>query len=328
MADGDGSAKEIDSLRFLKMKRMSGGVPVAVLCGGLAMILALGLLLRSAQARSPQKEAKPARLRWAPPDVDGRIRTISATPPCPLETVIEQAGQRANELRKNLQNFGAQENIEYQDLDRLGLAQITEGTFDYVAVFEQSGGSFSVNESRAPIKASPRFPATVDTGLAALGLIFYPGVRNDYEMSCEGADQWNGQAAWVIHFRQRKDRPSHTLEFQGLTGTFHPGLKGRAWISTDSFQVLHLETNLMEGIPEISLRSSVTEIDYAAVQFHSQNVDLWLPQIAAVFFDYGDRRVMVQHTFSNFHVFLVQTGEVDGKPKEPAPAAAPKPPVP
>ena len=65
--------------------------------------------------------------------------------------------------------------------------------------------------------------------------------------------------------------------------------------------------------------------EYADVRFHSQNVKLWLPQSAAVFFDYGDARVMVQHTFSDFHVFLVQTGEVGGKPKESTPA--PQPPV-
>lgn len=289
----------------------------------LAFVSAPAPLVLKVQPAGGQKESKPPRLRWAPPDVDARIRTISATPPCPLETVIQQAGERANELRTNLQNFGAQESIEYQLLDRQGFIQVFEGTFDYVAAFEQSNGSFTVNESRAPIKTDHGFPANIDTGLAALGLIFYSGVRDDYDMTCEGADQWNAQSAWVIHFQQRKDRPNHTLLVEGLTGTFHPGLKGRAWISSDSFQVLHLETNLTQGIPSVNLHGSATEIDYADVQFHSQNVKLWLPQSAAVFFDYGDSRVMVQHSFSDFHVFLVQTGEVDGKPKEQAPTAQP-----
>jgi len=313
-------------LILVNTKRVLAASCLAILCAVVAVVSASGSRVLSAQPAAGQKETKPARLRWAPPDVDARIRTISAAPPCPLETVIEQAGERANELRMNLQNFAARENIEYQLLDRQGFVQVFEGVFDYVAVFEQSKGSFSVNESRAPIKTDHGFPASVDTGLAALGLIFYPGVRDDYEMTCEGSDQWNAQPAWVIHFQQRKDKPNHTLQFEGLTGTFHPGLKGRAWISSDSFQVLHLETNLTQGIPSVNLRASATEIEYADVQFHSQNVKLWLPQSAAVFFDYGDARVMVQHTFSDFHVFLVQTGEVDGKPKEATPA--PQPPVP
>jgi hypothetical protein len=238
--------------------------------------------------------------------------------------VIDQAGMRANELRKNLQNFGAQEDIEYDIFGPSGVDQKSAGTFDYVAAFEQSAGSFSVNESRTPIQVSRGFPAgNPDTGLAAMGLIFYPGVRDDYELSCEGADQWNGQPAWVIHFQQRTDKPSRTLEFQGLNGAYYPGLKGRAWISTDSFQVLHLETNLTQGIPLLMLRASSTEIDYAEVQFHSQNVQLWLPQRAAVFYEYNDYRVMTQHVFTSFRVFLVQTQEQIGKPSTPAPGTQP-----
>jgi hypothetical protein len=304
--------------------KLNANLLKAAIVGALGGLLGLAPLCSSAPPAPPQKEAKPTRLRWAPPNVDGRVRTISATPPCPLATVIEQAGQRANELRTNLQNFGAEENIEYHIVDKTGVDQESEGSFDYVAVFEQSAGVFSVNESRTPIKVSRGFPANnLDTGLAALGLIFYPGVRDDYDLTCEGADAWNGQPAWVIHFEQRKDKPSRTLQFKGLNDAFYPGLKGRAWIAEDSFQVLHLETNLTQGIPLIKLRASATEIDYAQVQLHSQNAQLWLPQRAAVFYEYDDYRVMLQHTFSNFHVFLVQTGEVDGKPKDQAPSAQP-----
>lgn len=176
----------------------------------------------------------------------------------------------------------------------------------------------SVQESRAPIKVGGRFPTTdQDSGLAALALIFYPGLQGDYEFACEGADQWNGQSAWVIHFQQRKDRPARTMGFRTPNEAFPAKLKGRAWISTDSFQVLHLETNLMQGIPLMKLRASATEIDYAAVQFHSQNVQLWLPQSASVFSDFGDSRVVVQHTFTDFHLFSVQMQQKDDKPKVP-----------
>jgi hypothetical protein len=305
-------------VRVLRSKRAFEALYIAALCAGLTGAFAVGSLLLGGQVAARQKAANESHLRWAPPDVDAPIPSLSLEPPCPLSTVIEQAGKRSIELIANLQNFGAQENIEYERLDQFGVAQDSQGIFDYVAAFDRRGGGLSVQESRAPIKVGGRFPTTdEDSGLAALALIFYPGLQDDYEFACEGADQWNGQSAWVIHFQQRKDRPARTMGFRTPNQAFPARLKGRAWIATDSFQVLHLETNLMQGILLMKLRTSATEIDYAAVQFHSQNVQLWLPQSAAVFSDFGDSRVVVQHTFTDFHLFSIQMQQKDDKPKGP-----------
>ncbi len=275
------------------------------------------------EAKDVEKKAKSKQLFWYPPDVDAPLRSRIASPPCSLSNVLEQAGARANELVTNLQNFTAEEKIEYRVLGSMGLLlEGGKGTFDYTVDFEQSLGGLAVQESRTPERGSHDFPASSqDVGLPDLALIFLPNFQGDYDMKCEGATEWNGQATWVVHFQQRKDRPNHTASFS-VRGVAYPAeLKGRAWIAQDSSQdsgeVMHLETSLMEAIPAASVRQMYLSIDYAPVQFRTENVRVWLPQAAAAYDDFGDHRAMINHSFTNFLLFSVRTDQSIEKPKAP-----------
>lgn len=140
-------------------------------------------------------------------------------------------------------------------------------------------------------------------------------------MKCEGATEWNGQATWVLHFQQRKDRPSHTASFSVKGAAYPAELKGRAWIAQDSSQdsgeVLHLETSLMEAIPAANVRQMYLSIDYAPVQFRTENVRVWLPQAVDAYDDFGDHRAMINHSFTNFLLFSVRTKQHIEEPKNP-----------
>jgi len=276
------------------------------------------------QAKDVEKKPKSKFLVWYPPDVDAHLRSHSASPPCLLSNVLEQSGARADELVTNLQNFTAQEKIEYQLLG--SMAQLLDGgtgTFDYTVVFEQHLGRLAVQESRTPEPGTRSLPATStqDVGLPELALIFHPDFRGDYEMKCEGAAEWNGQPTWVVYFQQRKDRPSHTAAFRVKGATYPAKLKGRAWIGQDSSQgsgeLMHLETSLMEGIPAANVRQIYLSIDYSAIQFRTQNVRVWLPQAVDAYSDFGDHRSIVYHTFTNFLLFSVRTDQTIANPKDP-----------
>jgi hypothetical protein len=150
-----------------------------------------------------------------------------------------------------------------------------------------------------------------------LALIFYPALQSDYEMSCEGLTQWNNQPAWVVHFRQMKGKRPRTAKMETATGVYPYGLKGRAWIAADSGQVMHLETNLVHPIPMIQLEENAFSVDYGPVKFQSQNVKIWLPRFAIAYTDYARRRMITEHTFSDFQLFSVQTQQTIQKPNEP-----------
>jgi hypothetical protein len=255
---------------------------------------------------------------WAPPNTDAKIPKLSKAVPCDLSKMLEQAGGRAVELSTNLERFAAQETIEYKRTDFAGvLKESGTGTFNYTFAFEEVNGGRTTREYRAPAKGSHLFPGSEqDTGQVALALIFLPDLQTDYEMSCEGLDSWSGQATWVVHFRQRKDKPSRTLQYVEGKDLYPAKLKGRAWISRETAEIVHLETNLMEALPGLRLQTGAISIDYAPITVKSRSVTLWLPERIAAFWEFRDYRVMLVHSFRQFEVFTVETEEKIQTPKE------------
>jgi hypothetical protein len=273
----------------------------------------------AAQEHGSEKPQKHKSLGWTPPDVNAPLRSLLSIPPCDPAKVLKDVGAHVLELTSNLENFTAQEKIEYAMMNPTGFREESDsGVFEYVFAFERAEGARTSREFRTPSAGSHTFPATgQDTGQVALGLIFHPNMQSDYEMSCLGLDQWNGQQAWVIQFQQRKDKPRRTLQFRSQGVTYPGMLKGRAWISMERAQVLHLETSLMKDIPEMNVRSSVVSVDYAPVQIQSRKLELWLPQRVEAYWEISSHRVILYHTFSSFKLFSVDTEQNVEKPKEP-----------
>ncbi len=295
---------------------------VAAWCVGCAWTLASATVIpglaEAHQSQSAEKKPKSRILSWAPPNVDGPLRPRGlSSAPCVLSDALKRAGARANELITNLQNFTAQENIEYKALNSNGTPRdVGAGTFDYVVIFEQGPRGTSVQESRSPARGSHAFPASSrDVGLPDLALIFLPEMQDDYEMSCEGTTKWNGQPAWVVHFQQRRDRASHTVSFHDQSGVYPALLKGRAWIAPDSGEVMHLETGMMEGVAPMHVRDWYLSIDYAPVQFRTQNVSIWLPRDVDAYCEFDDYRTITYHTFGSFMLFSVHTDQEIQKPQ-------------
>jgi hypothetical protein len=269
---------------------------------------------------SQKKERKLPPLEWDPPQVDAPVRGVSATPPCALPDVLKQAGERAQELIANLRDFDAHERIRYAQIDDLGISEMSvDAKFDYLVDFGEKSETLTVHETRTPLAGfdNAHVGEIADRGLPVLALIFNPNLQSDYEMRCEGFAQWDNQPAWVVYFRQNKGKPARTFGIRTEKRTLQVGLKGRAWIAPDSGQVIHLETSLVQGLASIGLQGNAVSVDYAPVKFQSRDVVIWLPQSATAYSDYGKRRMIIGHTFSDFQLFSVQTQQVIEKPKTP-----------
>lgn len=288
-------------------------VIVALCC----IALMANVNLAAQQRNAAEQEAKSKHLNWSPPRVDAPLPSLVAIPPCDVTKVLKDVGSRALELAGNLQNFTAEEQIQYERWSYSGVPQEHDtGMFHYVFAFEQHGGELVSREYRNPWKDGHSFPASdQDTGEVALELIFRPEMQTDYEMNCEGRDQWKGQEAWVIRFQQRKDKPRRTMKFHIPGGDIGVMLQGRAWIGMESGQVLHMESNLMQDIPFVGLRSGALAVDYAPVEIRSRKLQLWLPQELEAFWEFGTYRVILLHTFRDFKLFTVDTEENTQKPK-------------
>ena len=271
------------------------------------------------QPNESVKNASVQTLQWAPPKTDAQLKSLSMVPPCDLSEILDRVAANSLVLASNLEKFTAQERIEYVMLDRSGMVEnFDSGSFDYVYAIEQQKGGSAGREYRTPVKGSHTFRETgLGVGQAAAALIFNRDLQTDYEMKCEGIDSRNGQLEWVVHFQQRKDRPSRTVKVW-VDDVAYPGmLKGRAWISKENFQVIHLEANLMGGRPEIGLQELAFSVDYKVVGTQSGNLGLWLPNRILAYWDFDAHRIILGHSFADFQIFAVETKETIHEPEEP-----------
>jgi hypothetical protein len=248
-------------------------------------------------------------------DTDSRDHTSAAK--CDLPAVLAQAGVRANEMVSNIQNFTAQERIEFRSVDRIG-NQYDAGSddFNYTAVLVRESQGYTVQESRNPVPGGRPFPIAMhDLGLTAIALMFLPEFQTNYDMTCSGAVMRNERPAWMINLRQRKDRPETTASFTAKDGVVYPApLKGRAWIAKDSGEVVHLEIALMHPIQPVNIQSWSLSINYAPVHFRTRNIDVWLPQSAEVYRENESGRTFTSHKFTDFRLFSV---DVNMEPNSP-----------
>jgi hypothetical protein len=285
---------------------------------GCLVVVLLSLLPASAaaqQAKDADKKLKNRSLSWSPPDLDSRVRGLAASSACDLDTAREQAAERTSNLINVLQNFTAREKIAFQSLDREGF--VTESgseAFNYIVIFNKEEGEPVIEERRNPVGGSSSAMAGRSRGLPEMVLMFLPNLQGDYEMKCDGETTWQGQRSWVVHFQQRSDKPSRTFSFSSPSRTYSASLKGHAWIAADSGEVMHLEVGLMHGIPALKVFQWSLSIDYAPVRFQTKDVKLWLPETADAYFDFGDHRTVVFHTFGEFLLFSVDTHEKIEKP--------------
>jgi hypothetical protein len=101
-------------------------------------------------------------------------------------------------------------------------------------------------------------------------------------------------------------------------------LKGRAWITADKFQIVRIESELIDAMPQIQLRSEQQVVEYGPVPFQEKNLELWLPQSAEIYLDFRKRRYFRRHTFDHYMLFSVNAQENRKEPKASSPEPAEK----
>jgi len=271
-------------------------------------------------AMNKDATALPMASKWMPPDVDEKVPPVEAGASCAVDDVVSKAGKQLIELISDVDRFAATESLTHESINRSGLASYPEKRkFDYVvSIQEVQHGYLNVEEYRNAGGSPADFPDGVATnGLPALVLIFHPYNAMNFEMTCEGLARWNGGLAWQVHFKQRTDKPNTIKRYRiGADGPSYPvALKGRAWISADSYQIVRLETDLVAPVPQIRLVADHTAIEYGPVKFSKGNVNMWLPQSAEVYYDWKGRRIHRRHSFSNYLLFGVEDKQKITVPK-------------
>jgi len=270
--------------------------------------------------------SKPLIPSWEPPGVDQVKPPVADGVACPADQVITAVGKRVAELVDSVNRIQAKENVIHQELSTMGRPILTDSrNFEYFISITPSDSGLLVIDENHDGDGSGAFAGNVSMfGLADLPLIFSPEMRGDFQMTCEGLGSWHDQPTWLVYFRQRPERPERIRSYQNQNGSYTVGLKGRAWISADTYQIVRLEANLMKPIPEVGLGSEEDAIEYGPVPFPAKNVVLWLPANADIYFYYHHRPFHRHHTFSKYLLFSVSATQKIGEPKIPEQQENPK----
>lgn len=247
---------------------------------------------------------------WGPPGVDEVKPLVAPGVSCPTQQVLQMAGERVKELVDSISQFSAIEDLLHEQLDPAGnpLTKVTR-KFNYVAsITEDLPGFLAVDEYRNNRDALTSLPDHISTqGFMAAALIFHPDMQENFDLTCEGLGQWHGNATWVVHFRQRDDKPKRLEDYIEIDQTYGVSQKGRAWINSDNFQIVRLESELVNSVQRLTVQHQITE--YGPVQFQKKKVQLWLPQSVDLFLEINRHRYYRRHSFDHYMLFSVNSEE-------------------
>jgi tetratricopeptide (TPR) repeat protein len=275
----------------------------------------------AANTTPPPPPAPPASIRpWAPPDVDAKEYVVAPDVACSLDTVLQRTQTRTMKQIANFEKFLATEHIEHQDIDLNGNpGQIRSKDFTYLVFIRKTKkGSLMLDEERDGGENLSQFPTSLAThGLVGLGVfLFDPEYQNDVTYRCEGLSEWRGQAAWEVRFEQKRDVESRLMTWRNNHGVFPVALKGRVWISSSTYDVLHLESDLRDPLSQIELDRDHLAIDYGPVNFDHGKTSLWLPWYAEMYMQLRGKRYHHRHTLTNYALFSVDTDHQINAPRD------------
>ncbi|HEV7219814.1 MAG: tetratricopeptide repeat protein [Terriglobales bacterium] len=253
---------------------------------------------------------------WRPPDIDDAKPVLTPGETCPATQVLAGSGERVRELVQDVTRFGADEVLFHRSLDSVGLSAYTETRkYSYVAAISTRPGSVVIDEYRTDRNVQAGDPDSISTtGFVMLPLVFHPEIQGDFEFDCEGQGDWNGQTVWLMHFRQRPDRPNRMQDYTVAGKSFRIDLKGRAWISADKFQIMRIDADIVTPIHEIQLLSEHQRVEFGPVPFAKKNTSLWLPKDAEIYLDFGKHHYYRRHSFDHYMLFDVDVAEKDKVP--------------
>ena len=257
---------------------------------------------------------------WQPPGIDEIKPAVAPEAVCPSERVVEESGRRVEALVEDVARFAAVEELMHQSLNEFGIPVRTETRkYNYVAsISEPQPGFLAIDEYRSDKVSTTEYPDNIaSTGFAVLALVFHPHMRDNFLMTCEGLGDWHGRATWLIHFRQREDRPNRIHSYKIGTQIYPVALKGRAWITADTFQIVRIESDMVKPMPEIRLLGEHEVVEYGPVPFPKKNTSLWLPKSADIYFDFRKHHYYRRHSFDHYMLFSAETEEKRKEPSAP-----------
>jgi tetratricopeptide (TPR) repeat protein len=268
-------------------------------------------------------QSSPAELPWAPPDIDSEEYPTAKDITCSVEEVLDLAQSRLNSQLHNFEKFTATEHVVHQLIGSSGMPEPSkEKEFSYIVfVYPFAGNSLYLEESRDGGSSYSNFPTSmITTGINSLGVaLLQPVNRDSFNYTCEGLTSVRGQAAWQVRFEEKKNTNGAIRRWRDNYKSYIVRVKGRVWLASTSYDMLRIETDLLEPVESLGLTRDHLQVNYGPVSFQDGKEWLWLPWSAEMYMEYRHKRYHHRHFLTDYMLFGVDTSNKIGKPKEPPP---------
>jgi hypothetical protein len=279
-------------------------------------------------AGEPELPSNVAEQPWAPPDIDSKEYPVAPEVSCNAEEIIPRAMRRTKSQLDNLEKFGATEHIEHQEIDKNGIpGPLKSHNFYYlVFVYPYKRDSIFLEEVRDGGSGVASFPTALATvGLNSLGInVLQPAYRSGYNYQCEGLANVRGEAAWQVRSEEKQGANLDVRRWQRSGTIYNIPLRGRIWLSSTSFDLLRIETDLREPVVNLGLSRDHLLVDYGPVNFTAGKTQMRLPWSAEMYLELHGKRYHHKHLLSNYMLFGVDTSHKINRPKNAPPEDAPQ----
>jgi len=296
---------------------------------GVVVIGALGVRLIQ-PAAPPQLPAPPLRLTpseisiyrsaqtlidWTPRQVRDSPLLYKLRPPASpdqLPTILQHVGETITHLFQTFPTIACDEEVFSESGP--WTPHITNlHTLRYIVIPHTDGDAPAFEEYRTDLKGKPlgvkslRDLHMITADFASTWLYLSPEDQQNSHFRYFGTQSMRNRECHVVGFAQDPERARSGGGFFTQGQSIVVLVQGLAWIDSESFQVLRINTWLLAPRGDIGLTSQDSTVDFYPVQPSGFRGVLWLPRDVKVEIVYRGAGVRNTHQYSNFKLFRVES---------------------
>jgi tetratricopeptide (TPR) repeat protein len=289
-------------------------------------------VMAAARAKAQARGHQPLDYLHYPPDKLADFKP--AADQAQLASILAAVGNNVAAFFADFPNICSMEKVHLEKLDRKGAPTTAqEYKYRYLMLTPNDAGVPGINEYRSDMKGieTPQLGFSdnymLTSGFASASLVFHPAYQSGSTFRLLGTQKIKNRDTFVVAYAQV---PAKSL----LSGSFQYGkeirqtyTQGIAWIDPQTYQILHLISDLLTPMPQIRLDKETTDIEFSEVHFKRLPQSFWLPQAVSVSLDWNGRYMRNQHAYSDFLLFNVDSSQKIGEPKH-AEKSVEQPPTP
>jgi hypothetical protein len=183
----------------------------------------------------------------------------------------------------------------------------------YIVIPEPDADAPAFDEYRTDLRGKPisarslRNLQMITTGFASTWLYLSTADQHNSRFRYFGIQTIRKRECHVVGFAQNPERARSGGGFSFEGKRVAVLLQGIAWIDSETFQILRINTWLLAPRADVGLTSQDSTVDFYPVKLSGFQRVLWLPRDVTVDIVYQGSAVRNTHRYSNFKLFRVES---------------------